>query len=360
MKNLLLFLAALGMLLASYCPGNAAARKVLVEVCTSTTCSPCYAPDVYYFQQWLPNYGGNESVVTLAYHVWWPSPGNDPMYLANTAPVQARMTYYNNIGSNGYVPRAYIDGFIDGTSNYTSWPGAIDGRWLDFSPISITLTGSRNGTTLNMNAAIYAEQAVNSSTWRVRWAMVESEIPEPQNSPSGYVPFTHHYVHRGMYPDANGSPITISQGQTVNFPMTITMNGAWNPDNCRVIVFVQNDTDHKVQNAEYVDVSTLTGVGDPVNGIPTTFAISQNYPNPFNPTTMIDYAVREQSFVGIKVYNLLGQEVKDLVSEEKGAGVYTVAWDGRDNFGKEIPSGMYMYKMFAGSFSQTRKMMLLK
>jgi hypothetical protein len=258
------------------------------------------------------------------------------------------------------VPRAYIDGFIDGTSNYPSWPGAIEGRWLDFSPISITLTGTRNGTTLNMNAAINAEQVVNSANWRVHWAVVESEISQPQNSPGGYVPFTHHYVHRNMYPDANGSPITISQGQTVNVPQTITLNAAWIPANCRVIVFVQNNTDKKVQNAEVVDVSLLTGIGEPFNGVPTIFAISQNYPNPFNPTTTFDYAVSTQAFVAIKVYNLLGQEVRTLVSQEMEVGVHQTAWDGKDNVGAEVPTGMYLYKMIAGGFSETKKMMFLK
>jgi hypothetical protein len=358
MKKLSIVLAVVMMLVASYDAGNAAARKVLMEIITSTTCSPCYAADVFYFVNWYPNYGGNASVVTLAYHVWWPTPGNDPMYMANQAPVQTRMTYYAPSGN--YAPRAFIDGFIDGGSSYTGWPGMIEGRWLDFSPINITLTGTRNGSVLNMNAAITAEQAVNSSNWRVHWVVVQSEISEPQNSPSGYVPFTHHFVHRNMYPDANGSPITISQGQTVNVPMTITLNAAWIPANCRVIVFVQNNTDKKVQNAEYAEVATLTSVGEPVNGVPTTFAISQNYPNPFNPTTTIDYAVSKQSFVSVKVYNLLGQEVRTLVSEEKGIGVYQAKWDGKDNVGAEAPSGMYLYKMIAGSFSETKKMMFMK
>jgi hypothetical protein len=357
MKKVTSVLAVVVMLCALHNAGNAAARKVLMEICTSTTCGPCYAPDVFYFQNWLPNYGGNQSVVTLAYHVWWPSPGNDPMYLANSTPVQTRMTYY----SNNYVPRAFIDGFIDGTQNYTGWPGAIEGRWLDFSPISITLTGTRSGNVLNMNAAITAEQAVNSSNWRVQWAIVESEISQPQYNGSTYVPFTHHYVHRNMLPDANGSPITISQGQTVNVPQVITLNSGWVASNCRVIVFVQNNTDKKVQNAEYKDVVDVpTSVGELVNGVPTTFGISQNYPNPFNPTTMFDYAVSQQSFVSLKVFNLLGQEVRTLVSEDKGVGVYRAEWDGRDNIGREVPSGMYMYNMIAGSFAETKKMLLLK
>lgn len=360
MKKLSMVLALVVMLVASHDAGNAAARKVLVEIQTSTTCAPCYAPDVFYFQQWLPNYGGSASVVTLAYHVWWPTPGNDPMYLANTSPVQTRINYYSGGGST-YAPRAYIDGFIDGTSSYTGWPGAIEGRWLDFSPISITLTGTRSGNTLNMNAAITAEQAVNSANWRVQWAIVESEISQPQNSPSGYVPFVHHYAHRSMYPDANGSAITISQGQTVNVPRAITLNAGWVANNCRVIVFVQNSTDKKVQNAEYKDVTDVpTSVGELVNGVPTTFGISQNYPNPFNPATTFDYAVSQHSFVSLKVYNLLGQEVRTLVSEDKGIGVYKAEWDGRDNVGREVPSGMYMYKMIAGSFAETKKMLLLK
>jgi hypothetical protein len=359
MKTLYSFLAVAVMLMAFSIQGNAAARKVLVEMQTSTTCSPCWAADVFYFQSWLPNYGGNASIASLAYHVWWPSPGNDPMYLANSTPVQTRISYYSGGGST-YAPRAYIDGFIDGGSSYSSWPGVIEGRFLDPSPITITLTGTRNGTTLNMNAAIFAEQAVSSASWRVHWVVVESRISSPQNSPSGYVPFSHDYVHRNMYPDGNGSTISISQGQTVNIPMQLTLGSTWVASGCRVIVFVQNNTDKKVQQVEFVEVNTLTSVGEPVNGVPTIFAISQNYPNPFNPTTDIDYSVSKPSFVSVKVYNLLGQEVRTLVSEEKGVGVYMAKWDGKDNVGAEVPSGMYLYKMIAGSFSETKKMMFMK
>jgi hypothetical protein len=337
----------------------AAPRKILVEIQTSTTCAPCYAADVFYFQQWLPNYGGNASIVTLAYHVWWPAPGNDRFFTINPTPVQGRVSYYSG-GASTYAPRAYIDGFIDGTSGYTGWPGAIEGRFLDPSPVSITITGNRNGNTLNLNAAIFADRAVTSTNWRVHWVVVESGLSEPQNSGSGYVPFVHDGVHRSMYPDANGSPITISQGQTVNIPRTITLDASWVASNCRVIVFVQNNTDKKVQNVEYKEVSSLTSVGEPVNGVPTTFGLAQNYPNPFNPSTTFDYAVSKQSFVQIKVYDLLGREVRTLLSEEKGIGVFDVTWDGKNDAGENVPSGMYLYRMTAGSFSESKKMLLLK
>lgn len=348
-----------GIVVFVYVSAWSAPRKILVEIQTSTTCAPCYAADVSYFQTWLPNYGGEPSIATIAYHVWWPAPGNDPMYLAAANLVQTRVGYYSGGGST-YAPRAYIDGFIDGTSSYNTWPGAIEARFLDPSPIRITLTGTRTGNTLNMNAEIFAEQAVNSSTWRVHWVLVESGINEPQNSGSGYVPFIHDYAMRQMYPDANGSTISITQGQTINIPRTITLNSSWVANNCRVIVFVQDNTTKKVQNVEYMNVSTLTSIGEPVDNIPTVFALSQNYPNPFNPTTSIDFALSERAFVSITLWDLLGREIRTLVSETRDAGLYTTHWDGKDRFGNELPSGVYLYTMRAGSFVQTKKMMLMK
>ncbi len=356
-----LFVFAIGVIILSVAmhePAQSAPRKILVEIFTSTTCAPCFAADDFYFNQWLPNYGGADQIITLAYHVWWPTPGNDPMYLANTAPVQTRVTYYQ--GASAYAPRAYIDGFIDGTSNYPNWPGAVEPRFLDPSPVSITLTGTRNGNTLNLNASIHADVAVNSSNWRVHWIMTESEINQPQNSGSGYVPFTHHWVHRSMTPDASGSAITISQGQTVDIPKVITMGGTWIPNNCKVIVFVQNNTDKKVQNAEVINVDAMTGVGEAGSETPRTFSLAQNYPNPFNPTTTVNYSVSSQSFVSIKVFNLLGEEVRTLVSSLNEPGNHVAEWDATDNKGKSVPSGVYLYTMTAGQFRETRKLMLLK
>lgn len=356
MKRLLSALCVVVILAAHV--GQAAPRKVLCELITSTTCAPCYNPDVFFFYQWLPNYGGQDMIIPLAYHVWWPSPGNDPMYLANPQPVQVRNSYYQATG--GYAPRMFIDGFVDGTSNYPSWPGAIEPRFLDPSPISITLTGTRTGSTLDLNARIYAESPVNSSNWRLHWVVVESELSYPQNSGSGYVPFVHHAVHRNMYPDANGSAISITQGQTVDVPRSITLNSAWVAENCKVIVFVQDNGNRKVQNAEVLEVATLTSVGPGGEETPAAFALAQNFPNPFNPTTTILYDVTEASFVSIKVVNTLGQEVKTLVAGEVTPGFHRVEWDGTDINGSDVPSGVYFYTMQAGTFRATKKLMLLK
>ncbi|MCH7772161.1 MAG: T9SS type A sorting domain-containing protein [Bacteroidetes bacterium] len=99
--------------------------------------------------------------------------------------------------------------------------------------------------------------------------------------------------------------------------------------------------------------------------IPTEFILSQNYPNPFNPSTTIEFSVPVNSNVKLTIYNLLGQEVSTLVSEELSAGNYSVIWNGTDTNGLQVSSGVYLYKMKANGyngtpFSQTKKMILLK
>lgn len=108
-----------------------------------------------------------------------------------------------------------------------------------------------------------------------------------------------------------------------------------------------------------IDYTPPLGVEDDVNP-PAAFALHQNYPNPFNPTTTIRYDVPKESHVLIKVYNLLGHEVTSLVDAPQTPGIRTVTWDGRDRFGRPAGSGVYIYRIHAGSVVQDRKMILLK
>jgi plastocyanin len=85
------------------------------------------------------------------------------------------------------------------------------------------------------------------------------------------------------------------------------------------------------------------------------FELKQNYPNPFNPLTKIQYSTSTRQFVTLKVYNILGDEVATLVNEEKSAGIYNVNFDATG-----LSSGMYLYKIQAGNFVETRKMILMK
>jgi photosystem II stability/assembly factor-like uncharacterized protein len=105
----------------------------------------------------------------------------------------------------------------------------------------------------------------------------------------------------------------------------------------------------------YTSSGGVTGVRDRGGQLPTTLALEQNYPNPFNPSTTIVFHLPERSFVSLKVFDVLGREVATLVSQELHAGDYPVTWKAA-----AFPSGVYFYQMRAGSFAETKKLVLLR
>jgi len=103
------------------------------------------------------------------------------------------------------------------------------------------------------------------------------------------------------------------------------------------------------------------GDGDSESGlIPKEFALFPNYPNPFNIETVIKYALPTESDVKLTIYNILGQKVKTLVEEHESPGYKTVFWDGKNDEGKVVASGIYFYRIEAGEFTQSKKMVILK
>jgi hypothetical protein len=105
----------------------------------------------------------------------------------------------------------------------------------------------------------------------------------------------------------------------------------------------------------YLANDGVTGVEDRNDVVVERFRLEQNYPNPFNPSTTITYQVPENSFVSIKVYDVLGKEVTSLINEEKSVGSYEVEFDATS-----LPSGIYFYRLQAGNYTTTKKMILLK
>ena len=105
-----------------------------------------------------------------------------------------------------------------------------------------------------------------------------------------------------------------------------------------------------------IKVDQITNIEDDyLNNIPINFSLSQNYPNPFNPTTSIEYSVPSSEYVSLKIYDIIGNEVATLVNEQKSAGNYEVKFNA-----SSLTTGMYIYKINAGSFTKVRKMMLVK
>ena len=106
---------------------------------------------------------------------------------------------------------------------------------------------------------------------------------------------------------------------------------------------------------------TPGGENNPITGteskenLPDKFFLSQNYPNPFNPTTVINYSIPERTLVNLSVYNVLGERITTLVNEQKNAGIYKASFNA-----EHLASGIYIYRIKAGQFNQTRKLLLLK
>jgi len=112
-------------------------------------------------------------------------------------------------------------------------------------------------------------------------------------------------------------------------------------------------------NIDYGSRNVSSGIEDTPQ-VPTDFFVSQNYPNPFNPTTLITFGLPKDGNIRVEVYNLLGQRVRTLLQGQEKAGYKTVKWDGKDDAGKGVSSGIYFYKVEAGNFHETKKMTLLR
>jgi hypothetical protein len=99
---------------------------------------------------------------------------------------------------------------------------------------------------------------------------------------------------------------------------------------------------------------------DGLSQISETFALDQNYPNPFNSSTIIKYHLSRKSKVTLRIHNMLGQEIRGLVNESQSAGSKSIVWDGKNDKGKAVASGIYFYQLTAGEYKETKKMTLTK
>lgn len=112
-------------------------------------------------------------------------------------------------------------------------------------------------------------------------------------------------------------------------------------------------------NAVNLTLSGATSVAEATEA-PKDFGLAQNYPNPFNPETTIPYQLASRGKVSLVIYNALGQEVRTLLASTQEAGAYTARWDGKDNLGRHLPTGVYLYRLQAGEQTFTRKMIYLR
>lgn len=160
----------------------------------------------------------------------------------------------------------------------------------------------------------------------------------------------------GLY---DSSLFTLAPGESV----TVGFAFVGGPDSLSLLQYARNAQRKWVQLGNAID--GLTEVPILTEELPKRVYLTQNFPNPFNPSTTVRYHIPSQGKVSIRIYNLLGNEVRTLVSEYTGAGVYEIGWDSMNDSGALLPTGIYIVRLFFESgegyiFSESRKVLLLR
>jgi hypothetical protein len=156
---------------------------------------------------------------------------------------------------------------------------------------------------------------------------------------------------------ASGS-IDIDAGESETLDISGTLLIDQYPDKVQLIVTPAHAPARADTTILYV-YSTQSSVSNP-SVLPTAFALFQNYPNPFNPETNILFNLPEEAEVELRIYNIQGRLVRSLVHETRAAGQHAVRWDGRDDSGREVASGVYFYELRADRQISRKRMVLLK
>lgn len=334
-----------------------AQRLVLLENETNTSCGPCYPADLLLDQLCVQH---ADVFVAIRYHAWWPS-SSDPFYVYNSSENRARINYYPaHPDGYYYTPYAWIDGIIRGGYSYSTWWNLVLARSSDEAPVEITLSGSFDSNTLNgtLNVNLVAVDLIDVGNLKLRIALTESDIH--WNAPNGIT--VHHQTFRDMMPSATGASITLAQGDTVNYSQPFTCPAALAWANCELVAFVQSDATREILQTAKITLAELnhqTSIDETAN-LPGEFKLEQNYPNPFNAVTTIRFALASESQVRLTVFDLAGRQIATLIDGVRGAGWHSASWDGTDDNGNAVSSGVYFYRLETDGKSQTNRMLLLK
>ena len=186
----------------------------------------------------------------------------------------------------------------------------------------VSFTSNTNGNKVNLNWSTATE--INNSGFEIERSVISKEARNPDWKKVGFV-------------NGNG---TTTEVKSYSFADNNLSSGKY------LYRLKQIDFDGTFEYSNEVEVIVT---------VPEKFELSQNYPNPFNPTTTIKYSIPKEGLVTLKIYNIIGEEVVTLVNENKQVGNYSVSFSAID-----LSSGIYLYKLSAGSFVETRKMLLLK
>jgi len=311
---------------------------------TNAGCPPCATAnpilDAYMDTQ-------DDEVALIRVHVWWP--GSDGIYNANT--VQSHEL------TEDYGVNAVPDMWIDGTINTSAYASTFNARKLVRCPT--TISAVFDPANEEMFVTVVNHEPIPPGTdFRLKVAITEDDVY--YNGSNGEP--IHHQAFRRMYPSTAGIPVPSAEG-TYQFTIACDLQPApvWNYSNLRTSIYIRDEANRQMHQAFTDHLSDIEYDPTPVGGeVALPFRLEGNYPNPFNPTTKISFSLPRQQRVVLSIYAVDGSRVATLVDEVKPAGRHEVVWDGRGASGAPAASGSYFYRMEAGEFSATERMMLIK
>ena len=264
----------------------------------------------------------------------------------------ARITYY---ALSGY-PTTYTDGVFSLVGSYDNvrqdsavFANNYNRRLINASPLSITVTGKYNqvARTGQVKATVTNTSGSAITSHKLRYVIVET------------VPYNWQWtdtcweVCRKMLPNASGVDISLNPGETKADSQSFTMGSGWVVAKTWLVSFVQNDANKEIRQGGWSPLSSFTGVegGIPAEPFGNDIVLAQNRPNPSKGSADIVFSLPKFEQVRLAVYDAQGRLVKTLTEGTRSAGKHQVSVSG-------LESGVYFYRLEAGSTSLTRRMVV--
>jgi len=332
-------------------------NNVLLEYCTGTWCGYCPCGHQIIQQAILPTY---PNTVVIAYH----GTSSDPWYAYS-------QTMLSAFGFSGY-PTGVV-GRTSGIISRSAWFSQVSYQATLQPGVKVAMINKTyNAGTRLMTATVNttAVQNLPAGDYKVLFVITEDNLVYPQNhyASCGYTGYINDYVHKHVVKAVINAPYgealtsaAWNSGTTITkeFSFTLPSHILYTNATLNAIVYLNAgslSSGAAIQNAKVSHMAdfVITGV-TPVNEVMSGYQLSQNYPNPFNPTTNIRFNVPKDGRASLKIYDIKGNEVAVYLDQDIKAGAYNVDFDG-----SKLTSGVYFYRLTAGTFSETKRMMLIK
>jgi len=297
-------------------------------------------------------------VVAVRYHVWFPG-DNDPFWQADSTEIRNRCNAYpawtwKNPGWVYTVPWGHIDGRKSG--NYAQWESLVTVRAGVPSPLTLALSGWYSRSTRQGRINVHLENTTPNTLGllRLRYALTESGLQ--------FGGHRYNQVLRKFFPDEAGDTLTLGGNVQADRGQDFSVGPSFNPDSCQLVVFVQkdsllSDSTQEVLQSGKILVRDLPGTG--LEGRTSAHRpsigvwLGQAEPTPFKVSTRIAYGLPRAGDVRLAVYDAQGRLVKTLAEGACSAGTHDISVSG-------LESGVYFYRLEAGSTSLTRRMVVTK